>query len=559
MDAHEPAGTVAAGDTRPTWTLGELDTMQVAEFVTALGAVFEHTPSIAEEAAAARPFADLDALHDAMCEVVRGMDHDAQLRLLRAHPELGARRPMADASVREQRGAGLDRIGDDVADRLAELNEEYRDRFGFPFIIAVRGRDPREILAALHDRMRHEPEAELATALDEVMVIARLRLADLVVAPSATDAASAPAATPGPSAVEPRPQQLHAVHEDGPPSVEFVDNTTAGLHHAWHPVARSTEVGEAPTSVLLLDQPWVLFRVDGRVAALADRCVHRGAPLSAGCVVDGTIECPYHGWRYDTEGSCVDIPALAGGRAPSRARVDAPWGLVERYGLIWMAPQEPAMDLLELPECEDDSFGVVLSEPVRTTASAAQVVDNFLDVTHFSYLHRATFGLTAPVTVEDYVVERGPWQVSLHHRTMFSAGDEPARPRVGHYHCTIPFSVRLVGEFPGTGRRDVICLFAQPESAGSTRVYKLLAYNELGEGSPGDRTLESMDEFETSVLAEDLRMLELLPETRVPLSPTAEFHTKADRATVEWRRLLRTLLDRPVDAGSAGGSATEAM
>jgi len=222
--------------------------------------------------------------------------------------------------------------------------------------------------------------------------------------------------------------------------------------------------------------------------------------------------------------------------------VATPWAVVERYGLIWMAPERPAMDLIDLPECEDPTFGVVISEPVVTSASAAQVIDNFLDVTHFSYLHRSTFGLHAPVTVEDYVVERGPWQVSLHHRTMFSSGDEPPRPRVGHYHCTIPFLVRLVGEFPGTDRRDVICLFAQPESPTRTRVYKVLAFNQVGPDSPAGRTLESMDVFETAVLAEDVRMMELLPETRVPLSPTAEFHTKADRAAVEWRRLLRTLL-----------------
>jgi OHCU decarboxylase len=534
-------------DDTPSVPLASLDDADEATFVALVGAVFEHTPAIAAGAWRQRPFADVDALHEAMCAVVRDLDEAAQLELLRAHPELGARRPMAVLSVQEQRGAGLDRVDDDVAARLAELNQQYRERFGFPFIIAVRGRSPLEILAEMHQRMTHSAETERATALEQVTVIAGLRLHDLV---SDGDAGTAVRTATTRDGVEPStPRPLRAVPGSSDPSgtVDAVDNATAGLEHAWHPVAVAAEVGDEPVRVLLLDQAWVLFRTEGQVHALVDRCVHRGAPLSAGCVVDGTIECPYHGWRFEPGGACVDVPALAG-RAPSRARLDAPWGVVERYGLIWMAPEEPAMELISVPEAEDTDFGVVVSRPVRTTASAAQVVDNFLDVTHFSYLHRATFGLSAPVTVEDYVVERGPWQVTLHHRTMFSAGDESARPRVGHYHCTIPFSVRLVGEFPGTSRRDVICLFAQPETPESTRIYKLLAFDELGPGSPGDRTLESMDDFETAVLAEDVRMLELLPERRVPLAPTAEFHTKADRATVEWRRLLRALLSEGLGA-----------
>ena len=538
--------------TRPSAAqVGELDQDQ---FVELFGAVFEHTPSIAAAAWHRRPFADVAELHAAMCAAMDELTPDAQLALLQAHPVLGSRRPMAEMSVDEQHSAGLDRIESTASDRLAELNAAYQERFGFPFILAVRGRDPLEIVAALHERMLNPAEEERATALAQVKEIARLRLDALVAEPEPANGASAsveaepdvPSDVPAP----PVRAQLHAEPEPLGDLVDVVDNSTPGLEHAWHPVALSSEVGTEPVRVLLLDQAWVLFRTGDGLAAMVDRCVHRGAPLSAGCVVADTVECPYHGWRFGSDGRCVEIPALAGGRAPSRARLPVPAGLVERYGIVWLAPAEPAMELIELPEAESDEFGVVISAPVRTTASAAQVVDNFLDVTHFSFLHRGTFGVTAPVTVEDYVVERGPWQVTLHHRTMFSAGDEPARPRVGHYSCTIPFSVRLVGEFPGTGRRDVICLFAQPETATSTRVYKLLAYDELGPGSPGDRTLESMDVFETAVLAEDLQMLELLPERGVQLSPTAELHTRADRATVEWRRLLRSLLTAPGADGS---------
>jgi phenylpropionate dioxygenase-like ring-hydroxylating dioxygenase large terminal subunit len=84
-------------------------------------------------------------------------------------------------------------------------------------------------------------------------------------------------------------------------------------HRHWHPVALATGVGAAPLAVQLLDQPLVLWRdAVGAVQAWADRCPHRGAALSLGCVRDGQLECPYHGWRFSGSGQVVVVPALAG-------------------------------------------------------------------------------------------------------------------------------------------------------------------------------------------------------------------------------------------------------
>src|SRR4051794_31784428 len=117
----------------PRVTLATLNRSTREEFVETLGTIFEDTPSVAATSWADRPFASVDELHRAMCAVVRGFDDEHVLTLLRAHPELGARRPMADASVQEQRGAGLDRLGQSTAEQLAALNVRYREKFGFPF------------------------------------------------------------------------------------------------------------------------------------------------------------------------------------------------------------------------------------------------------------------------------------------------------------------------------------------------------------------------------------------------------------------------------------------
>ena len=128
----------------------------------------------------ARPFASLDALHAAMVREVVAATRREQLALLRAHPDLGTRARMSDASAGEQAGAGLDRLTPDEFDRLRRLNSAYRDKFGFPFLLAVKGRTTHDVLSALEARMLGTPGHEWAEALAQVSRIAEWRLQDLV-------------------------------------------------------------------------------------------------------------------------------------------------------------------------------------------------------------------------------------------------------------------------------------------------------------------------------------------------------------------------------------------
>lgn len=160
--------------------LATLNGMEKAEFVATLGNIFEHSPWIAEMAWEKRPFADIDALHQAMVAAMKGAGHDRQLALLKAHPELGASRMATEFSRREQAGAGLDAVRLADAAKLRNLNRTYRDRFGFPFIVAVKGKQRDDILAAMQERVDHAAAPEFAVALDEVAKIARFRLDETV-------------------------------------------------------------------------------------------------------------------------------------------------------------------------------------------------------------------------------------------------------------------------------------------------------------------------------------------------------------------------------------------
>jgi 2-oxo-4-hydroxy-4-carboxy-5-ureidoimidazoline decarboxylase len=161
-------------------TLDELNASDRDGFVAALGSIFEESPWAAGRAWRHRPFASLDALHQAMITEVSASSHDEQLALLRAHPDLGTRARMTEASAGEQAGAGLDRLTPPEFDRLRQLNTAYREKFGFPFLFAVKGSTKHDVLAALEARLPAVVNEEVAEALRQVYRIAWFRLQDVV-------------------------------------------------------------------------------------------------------------------------------------------------------------------------------------------------------------------------------------------------------------------------------------------------------------------------------------------------------------------------------------------
>jgi allantoate deiminase/N-carbamoyl-L-amino-acid hydrolase len=159
----------------------------VQQFVAALGGIFEHSPWVAERAAAARPFGSRLQLLDAMRAIVAAASSDEQLALIRAHPELAGRaairNELTPESGREQQGAGLHACTPEEYSHLQALNAAYNKKFGFPFILAVRGHNPQSILRQFEKRLQHDIASEHAVALDQIGRIAGFRLSDLVATP----------------------------------------------------------------------------------------------------------------------------------------------------------------------------------------------------------------------------------------------------------------------------------------------------------------------------------------------------------------------------------------
>jgi 2-oxo-4-hydroxy-4-carboxy-5-ureidoimidazoline decarboxylase len=165
-------------------TMERLNALPEANFVALLGEVFEHSPWVAQRAYAAKPFANMTALHAVMVHAVDHASADEQLALLRAHPELAGkaaqRGELTSASTQEQSRAGLNALSPDEMQQITALNAAYLQRHGFPFIVCVGQHTKASIFAVFAQRVAHTPEVELPEALRQVAAIALLRLNALI-------------------------------------------------------------------------------------------------------------------------------------------------------------------------------------------------------------------------------------------------------------------------------------------------------------------------------------------------------------------------------------------
>jgi vanillate O-demethylase monooxygenase subunit len=299
----------------------------------------------------------------------------------------------------------------------------------------------------------------------------------------------------------------------------------------------------------LLGESWVLYRVDGRPVAFLDRCPHRYAPLSLGERSGDNLRCAYHGWCFDSSGRCIEIPALGPGAAlPPRARLTPPFAVAERYGLVFLAPEAPLSELPSVDSAGDPTFEMVELVPTEARVGAGQTADNFLDFAHFPFLHRATIGTDESALLHPYAVDRDglSFKVVYEHPVAnrvdpgVAAGIRPlvqTRRMTYWYHA--PFFLVLRLEYLEAGAVNVLGFFIQPQTDASCRLYTTVWCNDLG-GDPVRR--EALIAFEQKILDEDLALQTQFDELSLPLELSAEIHTRADKNTVELRRVLADLV-----------------
>ncbi len=250
----------------------------------------------------------------------------------------------------------------------------------------------------------------------------------------------------------------------------------------WHAVAYSGQLKDKPLGVTLLGESVVVVRLQGQVRAMHGRCPHKGTAFALGDVVDGTLECPYHGWRFNGEGQCVRVPAREELTQAMNVSVDC-YHAAEHIGIIWVALEKPMAPLPEFPELGDPSFRILQCPSYEWATSAPRRLENFVDFSHFPYVHDGTIGARESPGVETVKVWREghvlrfdrdghmPPNPDLFKFLFPGGGDgkDSAKP-VNEYHIYLPATVHASFRMPNN-KRYVLFMSACPVTEDLTRIF----------------------------------------------------------------------------------------
>jgi phenylpropionate dioxygenase-like ring-hydroxylating dioxygenase large terminal subunit len=319
------------------------------------------------------------------------------------------------------------------------------------------------------------------------------------------------------------------------------------LQDAWFPVAQAADIGLSEVkAVRLLAKDFALWRdSDGELIAAPDRCPHREAPLSIGTVDGGELTCAYHGWRFGSAGRCVLVPSSGEGSTIAPAAHTSPINVVERYGLVWLCPGTPSHAIPTIAQDEDPAFRRLNTEVEHWTTSTPRLVDNFMDFSHFPWVHTGTFGAGQDPTVphldleqldDDFfgyvyeVMAANPDEASA-----VSGSDDDVVHRVMTTGFALPFSVRSTIRYDD-GLEHILLLCSTPIDDLESLFTFVVWRNDDHSVDP-----EEILAFDKAIGAEDRAMLELVPGT-LPLGRTGLANVQSDKPSVEWRRRFAEMI-----------------
>jgi phenylpropionate dioxygenase-like ring-hydroxylating dioxygenase large terminal subunit len=314
------------------------------------------------------------------------------------------------------------------------------------------------------------------------------------------------------------------------------------LRDFWYIAAEARSLKNRPMASVLLGDSVVLFRDgDGRVQALEDRCAHRNAPLSAGRVANGCLECPYHGWRYDGQGGCVHIPSLGEGAKLPRHTVRS-YPAQEQDGYVWLYMGEgvPASGPFRFPHAGERGWST-FNMKTRFQTDVEACLENFLDCPHTAYVHQGWFRshdtseLKAHVRARDGVAEvefaDEPVSDSLITRLFYPRGRKPK-----HTDRFIMPSVSRVDYEFGPDRHFIISSACTPVGDWETQVYTVVSFC-FGRIAPLVRL--AFEPMARRILQQDVDILTLHGQQMRQLGGPRYAHVETDLLGLEIQRMRR--------------------
>jgi len=316
-------------------------------------------------------------------------------------------------------------------------------------------------------------------------------------------------------------------------------------YRIWHPVCNISDLSDSPLAVSLLNTEIVLWHDEKTgIQGLHDQCPHRGAKLSVGKLSHGLLQCAYHGWKFDGTGACRLVPAMPNFQ-PGQAQHARGVSVQESMGLYWVC-LDPAMSKSQQPVdfVAEHQLGLrkINVGPYEVATSAPRVIENFLDMAHFSFVHEGWLGDANHTVIPDYSVETIAKGFKIVNAKVWQPQASVFAKQGAFvtytYQVTHPFSAVLTkvpdadsGVKPGY--EESIAIFIQPVSPELSRVWFRMAVADF------DRPESDISRFQETIFLQDKPILESQRPRRLPLQPTAESHVGTDKASAAYRRYLK--------------------
>ncbi|MCG6136461.1 MAG: aromatic ring-hydroxylating dioxygenase subunit alpha [Nostoc sp. LLA-1] len=324
------------------------------------------------------------------------------------------------------------------------------------------------------------------------------------------------------------------------------------LKNFWYACEFSSAVSNQPKQIVMLNQRFVLYRnSQGQVVILKDQCSHRGAALSQGWLENNCIRCPYHGWKFQADGKCLEIPSNETGiPIPQRANITS-YPVQEKYGFIWLfygdLPPSERPPIPPFPEYHDPKMHPIYLEYEMQT-HYTRVIENALDPAHLYAVHANSFGagLSQDPTVENYVVQDEDWGFST--KLIYKNYTKPKngifksffRPKKTQLNATTSFYLPNITKIESDfGRGKIINYAIHIPVDNHTTLSKRIQLRNFFTYSWADGLFVN---FHHKVGLEDRLVTESQYPKLIPETLSTEVHVPADALTLAYRQLRQKYL-----------------
>jgi len=305
----------------------------------------------------------------------------------------------------------------------------------------------------------------------------------------------------------------------------------------WYVICRKEEIEE--NKILLkyvFDQEIIIWKKKERIMAWENLCIHRGSRLSLGSIKNGILKCAYHGWEYNQDAQCVKIPSQPDIKIPKKACVKS-YKVIEKMNMVWINLSKDTNDFVNIKEFNESNFNHVASGPYIMKASAPRVIENFLDVAHFPFVHENHLGVKDKPIIDDYDVVSSNKGIHASNVKVFQPNpDGTNKPGevIYDYHVHSPF-VASLGKDVSNKERFVLVFYVTPISETKSMIYTLTLMNF---GKLDDKIVRDYQDF---ITAQDVPIVESQRPELLPMDLQEELSIRSDKISIAYRRYLKKM------------------